>query len=156
VFREHFTSCFIDDAFGLKNLDAIGEDNVCYECDYPHSDTLWPLVPERLWETVRHLATAQIKKVTHQNAMRIFSFDPFKHHRPDELTAGALRELAGRQGVDVSVKSSGGAAPLAPGEKRPVTSGISWRCSRGRRRWRDPTVTGTQGAGAKHYQYYEE
>ena len=123
VFREHFTSCFIDDAFGLKNLDAIGEDNVCYECDYPHSDTLWPLVPERLWETVRHLATAQIKKVTHQNAMRIFSFDPFKHHRPDELTAGALRELAGRQGVDVSVKSSGGAAPLAPGEKRPVTSG---------------------------------
>jgi len=42
------------------------------------------------------------------------AFDPFKHHRPDELTAGALREIAGRQGVDVSVKSSGGAAPLAP------------------------------------------
>jgi hypothetical protein len=123
VFREHFTSCFIDDAFGLQNLKWIGEDNVCYECDYPHSDTLWPAVPERLWETVGHLSPAQINKVTHLNAMRIFSFDPFQYQRREDLTVGALRARAARQGVDVSVKSSGGAAPLAAGEKRPVTSG---------------------------------
>jgi hypothetical protein len=37
---------------------------------------------------------------------------------------GALRDLAKRQGVDTSYKSSGGANPLAAGEKpRPVTSG---------------------------------
>ena len=34
--------CFIDDAYGLRNLDLIGEDNVCYEVDYPHSDAPWP------------------------------------------------------------------------------------------------------------------
>src|SRR3546814_9788713 len=50
-----FLNCFIDDAFGLKNIDSLNEDMVSYECDYPHSDTLWPEVPERLHETIKHL-----------------------------------------------------------------------------------------------------
>ena len=124
VFKEHFISCFIDDAFGLKNIDAIGEDNIAYECDYPHSDTLWPNAPERLWETVQSLSPAQIDKVTHLNAMRDFHFDPFSKASKESLTVGALRAKAIEQGVDVSVKSSGGAAPLAHGDHhRPVTSG---------------------------------
>ena len=124
VFKQHFTSCFIDDAYGLRNIDLLGEDNIAYECDYPHSDTLWPHVPERLWETINHLTDTQIEKVTHLNAMRDFSFDPFKHFKKEELTVRALRARAMEQGVDVSVKSSGGAAPLAEGETpRPVTSG---------------------------------
>ena len=124
VFRQHFLSCFIDDAFGLKNIEAIGEDNICYECDYPHSDTLWPYAPERLWDTIKHLTDAQIDKITHLNAMRDFHFDPFAHYKKDELTVGALRRKAAEQKVDISVKSSGGAAPLAAGERpRPITSG---------------------------------
>lgn len=124
VFRQHFTSCFIDDAFGLQNIDFIGEDNICYECDYPHSDTLWPYVPERLWDTIKHLTSAQIDKITHLNAMRDFKFDMFSHYPKEELTVAALRAKAKEQGVDVSVKSSGGAAPLKEGEEpRPVTSG---------------------------------
>jgi predicted TIM-barrel fold metal-dependent hydrolase len=124
VFKQHFTSCFIDDAYGLRNIDLLGEDNIAYECDYPHSDTLWPHVPERLWETINHLTDTQIDKITHLNAMRDFSFDPFKHFKKEELTVRALRAQAMEQGVDVSVKSSGGAAPLAEGETpRPVTSG---------------------------------
>jgi len=124
LFRRHFMNCFIEDAFGLKNLSDIGEDMVAYECDYPHSDCLWPEVPERLWKTVQHLTEAQIDKVTHLNAMRFFKFDPFKHHKREELTVGALRAKAAADGVDISVRSSGGAAPLAQGEQeRPVTSG---------------------------------
>ena len=124
VFKQHFTSCFIDDVYGLNNLDAIGEDNVAYECDYPHSDTLWPHVPERLWETIQHLSEAQIAKITHGNAMRDFTFDPFQHHAREDLTVGALRRKAAEQGVDTSVRSSGGAAPLSTGEeKRAITSG---------------------------------
>ncbi len=124
VFKRHFLNCFIDDAFGLKNIDAIGEDNMAYECDYPHSDTLWPKAPERLWETVKHLTDVQIDKITHLNAMRYFRFDPLQHYRKEELAVGALRAKAKAQGVDTSYKSSGGAAPLAAGEQvRPVTSG---------------------------------
>ncbi len=124
VFKRHFLNCFIDDEFGLKNIDWIGEDNIAYECDYPHSDSLWPEAPERLWQTVKHLTDTQIAKVTHLNAMRTFNFDPFKHHKKEELTVGALRALAKQQGVDTTPKSSGGAAPLAAGEEpRTVTSG---------------------------------
>lgn len=124
IFKRHFLNCFIDDAFGLKNLDALNEDLVSYECDYPHSDSLWPEVPEHLWPSLQHLSDAQIDKVTHLNAMKFFRFDPFKHHSRAELTVGALRAKAKADGVDVTPKSSGGAKPLAEGEEaRPVTSG---------------------------------
>ncbi|HKP60683.1 MAG TPA: amidohydrolase family protein [Polyangiales bacterium] len=124
VFRKHFMVCFIEDAFGLRNLDAVNEDMVAYECDYPHSDTLWPEVPERLWRTVKHLTAKQIDKVTHGNAMRYFNFDPFKHHERADLTVGALRAKAAADKVDVTPRSSGGARPVVDGDpNRRVTSG---------------------------------
>jgi predicted TIM-barrel fold metal-dependent hydrolase len=124
VFRKHFLTCFIDDAFGLKNLESIGEDMVSYECDYPHSDSLWPYAPETLWESVKHLTRQQIDKVTHLNAMRFFRFDPFAHHARETLTVSALRAQAAADKVDITPRSYGGAAPLAEGEAlRPITSG---------------------------------
>jgi len=124
VFRKHFLTCFIDDAFGLRNLDAIGEDMVSYECDYPHSDSLWPHVPETLWESVKHLSESQINKVTHLNAMRFFNFTPFKNSKPAQLTVGVLRAKAAADKIDTTAFSYGGAAPLEKGEKpRPITSG---------------------------------
>jgi predicted TIM-barrel fold metal-dependent hydrolase len=123
TFKRHFLTCFIDDAFGLQNIHAIGEDMVAYECDYPHSDTLWPEVPEYLWKSVEHLTPAQIDKVTHLNAMRFFRFDPFKHHEREELTVAALREKARAKGVNTTPKSSGGARPVTDDVVRPVTSG---------------------------------
>jgi len=123
VFREHFMTCFIDDAFGLKNLDAIGEDNVAYECDYPHSDTQKPLGGVRLLATMQHLTPTQIDKITHQNAVKMFNFDAVgKVGGREQATVGALRRQAAH--VDISPLSYGGPAPLAAGEvARPVTSG---------------------------------
>lgn len=124
LFKKHFLNCFIDDKFGLQNLQYIGEDMVAYECDYPHSDTLWPEVPEHLWDSIKHLTDVQIDKVTHKNAMRFFNFDPFKLYKREELTVGALRAKAAAAKVDITPKSFGGATPLEEGEaRRPVTSG---------------------------------
>lgn len=124
VFRKHFLNCFIEDEFGLKNLQYVGEDMVAYECDYPHSDCLWPESPERLWPTITHLTPEQIDKITHRNAMRFFNFDPFKHYRREELTVGALRAQAAADNVDTTLQSFGGAMPLKPGERqRVITSG---------------------------------
>jgi predicted TIM-barrel fold metal-dependent hydrolase len=123
TFKRHFLNCFIDDAFGLQNIEYIGEDMIAYECDYPHSDTLWPEVPERLWPTINHLTDAQIDKITHGNAIRFFRFDFWDHFKREEVTVGALRAKAKAAGVDTTPKSSGGMSPLAEGEKRPVTSG---------------------------------
>ena len=38
VFDEHVLTCFIDDRFGVANLDVLNIDHVMWECDYPHSD----------------------------------------------------------------------------------------------------------------------
>lgn len=123
VFKKHFTSCFIDDAYGLRNLDLIGEDNVMYEVDYPHSDTPWPHAPEVLWKSVGHLTDNQIDKITHLNAMRVFNFTPFKEHTREQLTVKALRAKAAADGVDVSIKSQSGERPAEVGAGKPITSG---------------------------------
>jgi len=123
IFKRHFLCCFIDDNYGLHNLDFVGEDMVAFEADYPHSDTLWPEVPEYLWESVKHLTELQIDKVTHLNAMRFFRFDPFKYFKRDEITVGALRAKARERGVDTTPKSTGGERPVELGVDRPVTSG---------------------------------
>lgn len=79
-------------------------------------------MPERLWDTVKHLTEVQIEKITNGNAMRDFKFNLFEHHKREDLTVAALRAQA--QNVDTSVRSSGGAAPLAAGaDARPITSG---------------------------------
>ncbi len=123
VFREHFLTCFIDDRFGLKNLDEIGEDNVAYECDYPHSDSVWPGSPELLLAQLHGMSERKINKVTHENALSIYKFDAFaKLGGRENCTVGALRKLAAH--VDTAPVSFGGPAPLQPGEvRRPVTSG---------------------------------
>ncbi|HEX7819682.1 MAG TPA: amidohydrolase family protein [Sphingobium sp.] len=123
AFREHFLTCFVDDKFGLANIDAIGEDNVAYECDYPHSDTLWPHVPEHLWESVKHLSDPVINKVTHENALKRLNFDVFGPMGGREnCTVAALRKQA--EHVNTAPVSFGGPAPLAEGEvHRRVTSG---------------------------------
>jgi predicted TIM-barrel fold metal-dependent hydrolase len=123
VFREHFLTCFVDDKFGLANVDFIGEDNIAYECDYPHSDTLWPEVPERLFASIKHLPDNVINKITYGNALKRFNFDAIGlMGGPEKSTVAALRKLA--EHVDTSPQSYGGPAPLAPGEvARRVTSG---------------------------------
>lgn len=124
VYKEHFYSCFIDDAYGCRNLDLVGEDQVCYEVDYPHSDAPWPDAPEILWKSVSQLSDYLIDKVTHLNAMKLYRFPLFDKIPREQLTVAALRAKAKAEGVDTSLVSSGGAAPLAAGEKpRAITSG---------------------------------
>ena len=101
----------------------MGEDNVTYEVDYPHSDALFPDAAELLWKQIEgtSLTDEQIEKITHVNAMKWLRFDPFEHNRREDLTVGACHARAKAKGVDTAPKASGGAVPLT--ENRPVTSG---------------------------------
>jgi hypothetical protein len=45
----------------------------------------------------------EIAKITHQNAMRIFDYDPFAHVPKEQATVGALRARAA--GHDVAERS---------------------------------------------------
>jgi predicted TIM-barrel fold metal-dependent hydrolase len=123
IFRKHIISCFIEDRFGLHNLDYIGEDMVMYECDYPHSDSVWPYSAEKLWDDVKHLSNETINKITHINAMREFYYDPFAYRPKEECTVGALKRSAAAVPVDTApTLNMGGAAPTREAGK-PVTSG---------------------------------
>jgi predicted TIM-barrel fold metal-dependent hydrolase len=105
VFREHFLTCFIADPVGLRLRNEIGLDNICWECDYPHSDSSWPRAPEELVRVAQEYGVprADVDKITHENAMRWFSYDPFSHIAKRDATVGALRARAA--GHDVSVRS---------------------------------------------------
>ncbi|MBU3993814.1 MAG: amidohydrolase, partial [Alphaproteobacteria bacterium] len=120
VFREHMVTCFIDEAYGVRNIEAIGEDMVCWECDYPHADTTWPEAPEYLWRSIANMPDRVINKITHENAMRLYHFDPFAHRAKAASTVGALRALA--TDVDTTpLESVGGAKPVSSGHR--ITSG---------------------------------
>lgn len=105
LFRERFITCFIDDAAGVTNREAVGIDTICWECDYPHSDSTWPDSPERLARSLAGVSDGDIDKMTHLNAMKYFSYDPFSVLGRENCTVGALRARA--TDVDTSQKSSG-------------------------------------------------
>jgi predicted TIM-barrel fold metal-dependent hydrolase len=104
VFREHFLTCFISDPVGVQLRNMIGIDNIAWECDYPHSDSSWPTAPEELAAVARDVPADELNKITYQNAMRWYSFDPFAYRAKEQSTVGALRAEAGDH--DVSIKSS--------------------------------------------------
>ncbi|CAB4753273.1 MAG: amidohydrolase family protein [Actinobacteria bacterium] len=96
VFREHFLTCFIVDPVGVEMRNKIGIDSVCWELDYPHSDSSWPNPAESLLQVAGNVPADELAKMTHENAMRWYSFDPFQHRTKAQSTVGALRaEVAG-------------------------------------------------------------
>jgi predicted TIM-barrel fold metal-dependent hydrolase len=103
VFRERFLTCFISDPVGIEMRERIGVDNMAWEADYPHSDSMWPEAPEELIRAfeANSVPDGHIRKITHENAMRWYSFDPFSDIDRREATVGALRKQA--QGHDVSI-----------------------------------------------------
>src|SRR5436305_845638 len=106
VFDEHILTCFIDDRFGMASTPFLNIDHVMWECDYPHSDSTWPFAPETVAENFVGVSDEIVDKVTHQNAMRHFSYDPFTVlGGRGNCTVGSLRERA--TGHDVSIKSVG-------------------------------------------------
>ena len=105
VFREHFLTCFISDHVGVKLRNEVGIDNIAWEADYPHSDSMWTGAPEQLHDvlTEHNVPDDDINKMTYENAMRWYSFDPFSHITREQATVGALRKAA--EGHDVSIRA---------------------------------------------------
>ena len=94
VFRERIITCFIEDPTGIELRHKIGIDSITWECDYPHSDSTWPNSPEKLWKELGHIPAEDINKITHENAMRDFHFDPYSIRPREKCTVAALRAEA--------------------------------------------------------------
>jgi amidohydrolase family protein len=126
-FLKNVLLCFISDPVGVHLVDRIGSSNVCWEMDYPHSDSSWPNGPEDIAAdiTAAGLDADQIDDITHRTAMRWFGYEPFQHVARAEATVGALRAQAA--GHDIAVRSMGrgnlGAAVLDIGEMSKLATG---------------------------------
>ena len=125
LFLERIITCFITDEIGVRLLDRLNIENVCWESDFPHSDSLWPHGPECVAELMDGVDGETVAKITHGNAMRHFQFDPFASRSRESATARALRAEAadvdtvtrvGRQpdasDIEAFQAFAGGAAPV--------------------------------------------
>jgi predicted TIM-barrel fold metal-dependent hydrolase len=74
-FKDHVYGCFFDDPNGLRLIDEIGEDNITYESDYPHSDSTWPRTRQIAEKQMAGLTDDQRYKVVRGNAIRLFGLD---------------------------------------------------------------------------------
>ena len=107
VFRQHFLTCFIADPVGVQLRHLIGLDNISWECDYPHSDSSWPNAPEELAVVAQDVPDDELAKITHENAMRWYAFDPFAHRSREASTVAALRAEAADHDVAVRAFDTG-------------------------------------------------
>ncbi len=107
VFAEHILTCFIDDPVGIEVRRHLNGANLHWECDYPHSDSSWPNSPELLHAQLDGVPDDEVAAITHGNAMRNFSYDPFAHLSREECTVGALRARAKASGVDTTPVAHG-------------------------------------------------
>ena len=82
-------------------------DNITWECDYPHSDSTWPQAPEMAMKYLEGVPDDEVDKITHLNAMRHFSYDPFAVRPREKCTVAALRAESADVDLSVMRRSSG-------------------------------------------------
>ena len=112
VFRRNFLACFIRDRVGVELRDKIGSDRICWEMDYPHSDSSWPDAPEQLAAQLDGCSRDEVEAITWRNAARTYHYDAVDRLGRDACTVRALRARV--QDVDVSApKVAAGRAPKA-------------------------------------------
>jgi predicted TIM-barrel fold metal-dependent hydrolase len=105
IFREHSLACYVTDPTALKVRQDIGIDIIAWECDYPHSDSIFPNAPEFVLAEMNGAGATdeEINKITWENSCRYFGWDPFQHISKSDATVGALR--AQSPDVDVTIRS---------------------------------------------------
>src|SRR6476469_764530 len=65
--------CFTNDVHVVESIDAVGEDNICFETDYPHTDTTWPDSKAYVEQLVADLDDKVAYKVLRGNAINMLS-----------------------------------------------------------------------------------
>jgi predicted TIM-barrel fold metal-dependent hydrolase len=74
-YRGRIFGCFTNDVHGVASIAQVGEDNICFETDYPHTDTTWPFASEEAERMTASLTDEQRYKVLRGNAIRMLDLD---------------------------------------------------------------------------------
>jgi predicted TIM-barrel fold metal-dependent hydrolase len=76
IFRQNMFLCMIEEPVCLKYRDDIGLDKIMWECDYPHTDTVWPksqASAQAVFDQAK-CSPVEIDAITHLNAERVFNW----------------------------------------------------------------------------------
>jgi predicted TIM-barrel fold metal-dependent hydrolase len=72
VLLRNFYFCAVEDPSTFAIRDVIGVDHIMLEQDYPHCDSTWPYTQKVVDRELRGLPAADIRKMTWENAARIY------------------------------------------------------------------------------------
>jgi predicted TIM-barrel fold metal-dependent hydrolase len=67
--------CFFRDRHGIVAIDVVGEDNITFETDYPHTDSTWPDTKEVATKLMEGVPDEQVRKIMRGNAIKMLSLD---------------------------------------------------------------------------------
>ena len=76
IFRQNMYLCMIEEPVCLKYRDDIGTNRILWECDYPHTDSVWPssrASAQAVFDAAK-CSPAEIEAITHGNAERVFNW----------------------------------------------------------------------------------
>lgn len=72
VLQRNFWFCVLEDTCALELRDRISVDHILVESDYPHGDSTWPDTQEVLVRMLDGYPNEEIRKITCENAARLF------------------------------------------------------------------------------------
>ena len=72
VLENNFYFCAIEFSSGMEQRHKIGIDRIMVETDYPHADSSWPDTQALLHAALKDLPKDEVRKVTYENACRVF------------------------------------------------------------------------------------
>ena len=74
-YYERVFGCFTWDRHGVRSLDEVGENQICFETDYPHTDTTWPNSREYCEKMLDGFDDEKKYKILRGNAIRMLELD---------------------------------------------------------------------------------
>lgn len=72
VFRDHIYVCMINEDFAAHSLDYLPVDNLLWESDFPHMDSLWPHSRTMLERSLADVPDQDARKIGELNARAVF------------------------------------------------------------------------------------
>jgi predicted TIM-barrel fold metal-dependent hydrolase len=76
LFKRQIYSTFQQSPVTMRLLEFYG-DNLLWASDYPHPDSIWPNSHATIERTMGHLPPEMIKKLTHDNAAKLYKLDEY-------------------------------------------------------------------------------
>ena len=71
-FRENIALTFQDDWTAFLFADRLGERQLMWASDFPHSDSTWPWSQDVIKEQTAHMGAAQKKRILHDNVVELY------------------------------------------------------------------------------------